>query len=569
MDSFVVSARKYRPLKWSDVIGQEHVAHTLKNALAKGQIAHAFLFCGPRGVGKTTCARILAKVLNCESPTSDWEPCNSCNSCRSFMENASFNIFELDAASNNSVEDIRELVDQVRYQPQTGKYKIYIVDEVHMLSTAAFNAFLKTLEEPPPFAKFILATTEKHKIIPTILSRCQIYDFRRIREKDIVLQLDKICKQEGINAEDEGLHLIAQKADGALRDALSMFDRIKSFSGKTIVYKDVAENLNVLDYEYFFKFIDAFLSEHVDTALIQFDAILNLGFDPEILLEGLAGHLRNLMIIKDPKMQDLFEGSALHKKKYADQADACSISMLVAWLDLINEADVNLVRARNKRLHTEILLLKLCYFSRKNSGFNQMHLAEPEKKTPIVNFEAVTEFKTTEIKTEPVVIKKVIVAPTQLLKDPISIPKLGNLDKIKQKIEADEKQRVERLIEFNEENVAKFWEQCKEEEKSNSLKVILQNVILKNDKNTITLAVGNVISREAIRAELKLDEKIRQTFKEKNIKYQIEIDPALAALEEKKSIKILSAKEKWDLMISTNTKLEDFKNKLQLKVDED
>ncbi len=382
MDPFLVSARKYRPLKWSDVIGQEHVAQTLKNALAKGQIAHAFLFCGPRGVGKTTCARILARVLNCSNPGSDWEPCNECDSCRASMENASFNIFELDAASNNSVDDIRELVDQVRYQPQAGKFKIYIVDEVHMLSAAAFNAFLKTLEEPPPYAKFILATTEKHKIIPTILSRCQIYDFRRIGEKDIVRQLKKISDKEGLKVEEEAFHLIAQKSDGAMRDALSMFDRIKSFSDKNISYKDVAENLNVLDHEYYFKFINAFLLEDLKTGLLLVDEILRYGFEPEVLLEGLTGHVRNLMVVKDPQMQSLFEGSEALRQEFKNQADACELSSLVGWLDVLNEGDLNLGRAHNKRLHTEVLLIKLCYFSRKRL----LQLAESDapgqKKNP-------------------------------------------------------------------------------------------------------------------------------------------------------------------------------------------
>jgi DNA polymerase-3 subunit gamma/tau len=573
MDSFIVSARKYRPLKWADVIGQEHVAQTLKNALAKGQIAHAFLFCGPRGVGKTTCARILAKVLNCTNPASDWEPCNACDSCKAFMENASFNIFELDAASNNSVDDIRELVDQVRYQPQTGKYKIYIVDEVHMLSTQAFNAFLKTLEEPPPFAKFILATTEKHKIIPTILSRCQIYDFRRISEKDIVKQLEKICTQEKLTADDEALYLIAQKSDGALRDALSMFDRIKSFTGNHISYKEVAENLNVLDQDYFFRFVDAFLTEDVRTVMIQLDQVFNFGFDSEILLEGLAGHIRNLMIVKDPAMQELFEGSDAHKKRYIQQADACTVSQLVGWLDMINETDVNLVRARNKRLHTEILLIKLCNYSRKQYSPLQIQGEEVQKKTPAINVNANPEKIIPETKPEPkpetASVKKVIVTPTQIIKDPLAIPKLGKIEHIKEKITQEEKIRRESLIEFNEENVKAFWNRCMEEEKSNSLKAYLSNAQIIIEEKLLRILVGGVIAREAIRGELKLDEKFRQTFQEKNIKYQIEIDPAMAAVDEKKAVKIYTAKEKWEMMIAANPKLAEFKDKLQLKIDED
>ncbi|MBK6859904.1 MAG: DNA polymerase III subunit gamma/tau [Saprospiraceae bacterium] len=567
MDSFIVSARKYRPLKWTDVIGQEHVAHTLKNALAKGQIAHAFLFCGPRGVGKTTCARILAKVLNCTNPSADWEPCNSCDNCRAFMENASFNIFELDAASNNSVEDIRELVDQVRYQPQAGKYKIYIVDEVHMLSTAAFNAFLKTLEEPPPYAKFILATTEKHKIIPTILSRCQIYDFRRIQEKDIVFQLEKICQQESIQAEDEALHLIAQKADGALRDALSIFDRIKSFSDKSILYKDVVENLNVLDYDYFFKFSDAFLTENVEAALVLLDQVLSLGFDPEIILEGMASHFRNLMIVKDPNLQSLFEGSDAIRKKYIQQAEACRLSDLINWLDQVHESDVNLVRSRNKRLHIEILLIKICYASRKK--MDQV-LSDPSPteniSTPLASNPGKTEKKESE--TSPVV-KKVNIAASQIMKDAFMIPKLGNLDSLKQKIEADEKQKQEKLIDFTEENFLQFWEDCKRDEKSASFKVMLNSTKVKWEPHSITILTGSGIVRDSIRMELKLDEKIRNTFSTKNITSRIEIDPELAALEEKKIVKKLSANEKWDMMLASNQKLSDLKDVFSLKMDED
>ncbi len=569
MESFIVSARKYRPLRWVDVVGQEHVALTLKNALAKGQIAHAFLFCGPRGVGKTTCARILAKVLNCINPGPDWEPCNTCDSCKAFMENASFNIFELDAASNNSVDDIRELVDQVRYQPQSGKYKIYIVDEVHMLSTAAFNAFLKTLEEPPPFAKFILATTEKHKIIPTILSRCQIYDFKRIREKDIVLQLQKICKTEGLSADEEGLHLISQKADGALRDALSMFDRIKSFSGAHISYKEVADNLNVLDHEHFFRFIDAFITMDIKTSLLQLDQIFHLGFDPEVLLEGLSSQLRNLLIMKDPALHDIFEGSEALKQRYLKQADTCTLSKLVAWMDMINEADINLVRARNKRLHTEILMIKLCHHSNKQVMDTDSGTDNTQKKTPLVKQEVDSNEKSTEVIKEPAALKKVIVSPKQIFKDPLAIPKLGKIEQIKETIEQQEKIRKEKLIEFNIENVNEFWKRCNEEEKSNSLKSYLRNAKIEIDNYCIKILVGNIIAKEAIRSELKLEIRLRETFLEKNVSYSIEIDPSMAIVEEKKIVKILSPKEKWDQMVAINPKLLELKDKIQLKIDED
>ena len=310
MSTFIVSARKYRPTRFVDVVGQEHVSQTLKNALQSNHLAHAFLFCGPRGVGKTTCARILAKVLNCLNVTADSEPCNSCDACLAFQENASFNITELDAASNNSVEHIRALIEQVRFQPQQGKYKIFIIDEVHMLSQQAFNAFLKTLEEPPSYAIFILATTEKHKIIPTILSRCQIYDFKRIQVPRMVTHLQGICAQEGIDADPEALHIIGQKADGALRDALSIFDRITASSaGNKITYENVITNLNVLDYDYYFQVVDSLLQEDASRILLLLDDIFAKGFDGDIFINGLAEHLRNILVCKDPATTPLLNVS--------------------------------------------------------------------------------------------------------------------------------------------------------------------------------------------------------------------------------------------------------------------
>ena len=300
MENFIVSARKYRPSTFRSVVGQENITSTLKNAIRNNQVAQAFLFCGPRGVGKTTCARIFAKALNCEHLTDDFEPCNECDSCKAFNNSASFNVFELDAASNNSVDGIRELVDQVRITPQGAKYKVYIIDEVHMLSGSAFNAFLKTLEEPPAYAKFILATTEKHKILPTILSRCQVYDFKRINDNDIVRHLQYVAQQEGVTAEEDALRVVAAKADGALRDALSIFDQLVSFSGKNITYKDTIQNLNVLDVDNYFQVMDMVLSEDVSGALLLFDDILSKGFDAQNFIAGLASHIRNLLLAQNP-----------------------------------------------------------------------------------------------------------------------------------------------------------------------------------------------------------------------------------------------------------------------------
>ena len=380
MSNFVVSARKYRPQRFEDVVGQQHVAGTLKNALATDHVAHAFLFTGPRGVGKTTCARILAKILNCENRTKDFEACNECPSCTAFNEDASWNIFELDAASNNGVDHIRALVEQVRVPPQRGKFKVYIIDEVHMLSQGAFNAFLKTLEEPPPYAIFILATTEKHKVIPTILSRCQIFDFRRITIGDMVLHLKDICKKEGIEAEEDALHIVAQKADGALRDALSIFDRITSFSGKKIRYEDVIENLNVLDYDYFFQITDALLAEDSAAILNLFDQILRKGFEPDVFIIGLSEHLRNILVCKDESTLALLEAGESLRERYRRQAALAPASFLLTALNIGNECDVNLKMARHKRLHIEMALLKMCYINRAAKAAQAPVFQE--KKTP-------------------------------------------------------------------------------------------------------------------------------------------------------------------------------------------
>lgn len=361
MSKFIVSARKYRPVKFEDVIGQNHIAKTLQNAFQTEQLAHAFLFCGPRGVGKTTCARILAKVINCLNPVNKVEPCNECSSCKAFNENASFNIFELDAASNNSVEHIRTLIEQVRYQPQHGSHKVFIIDEVHMLSTQAFNAFLKTLEEPPPYAIFILATTEKHKIIPTILSRCQIFDFKRIQPNDIVLQLEKICKEEHKEAEHEALYQIAVKADGGMRDALSIFDKVAGASEGIITYKDVVSNLNLLDYDYYFRIVDGFLRSDLTNVLTIIDEIVKNGFDLESFVLGLAEHFRELLLSKDPNTIQLMECSDSLKQRYYNQAVLCKEGFVLSALNILNTCDLTLSRANNKRLHVEIALSKITY----------------------------------------------------------------------------------------------------------------------------------------------------------------------------------------------------------------
>jgi DNA polymerase-3 subunit gamma/tau len=365
MENFVVSARKYRPSDFKSVVGQQHITTTLKNAIKNDHLAQAFLFCGPRGVGKTTCARILAKTINCENIGPDYEACNACDSCLSFNANSSFNVHELDAASNNSVEDIRNLVDQVRYAPQKGKYKIYIIDEVHMLSNQAFNAFLKTLEEPPKYAIFILATTEKHKIIPTILSRCQIFDFNRIQISDITDHLKFIAEKEKITYEEEALRLIATKADGALRDALSIFDLIVTFSdGNKITYQETINNLHILDYDYYFRVTDALLDESIAESLLIFDEILKKGFDGHNFLVGLSEHFRELMVCKDPATIPLLQVSESAQQRYRDQSQRSSLSFLLSGLNMANQSDLSYKSSKNQRLHVELLLMKLAKLPR-------------------------------------------------------------------------------------------------------------------------------------------------------------------------------------------------------------
>jgi DNA polymerase-3 subunit gamma/tau len=359
-ENFVVSARKYRPVTFDTVVGQSHITTTLKNAIRTNHLAQAFLFCGPRGVGKTTNARILAKTINCQRLTEEVEPCGECESCVAFQNNASFNVHELDAASNNSVDDIRNLIDQVRYPPQTGKYKIYIIDEVHMLSSSAFNAFLKTLEEPPSYAIFILATTEKHKILPTILSRCQIFDFNRIQASDMADHIEQIAIKEGVKTEREALELIAQKADGGLRDALSMFDLNVTFSTDgTVRYKDVLENLHILDYDYYFRLTDTLLAGDLSQSMLIFNEVLKKGFDGHLFVIGMLEHFRNLLVSKDPATVQLLEVSETAKNKYIDQSAKSPISFLLSALSVGSQCDINYKAAKQQRLHVELCLMKL------------------------------------------------------------------------------------------------------------------------------------------------------------------------------------------------------------------
>ena len=406
MENFIVSARKYRPATFNSVVGQTALTTTLKNAIQSNHLAHAYLFCGPRGVGKTTCARIFAKTINCEHLSTEGEACNQCESCVSFNEQRSYNIHELDAASNNGVDDIRSLIDQVRIPPQIGKYSVYIIDEVHMLSPGAFNAFLKTLEEPPAHAIFILATTEKHKIIPTILSRCQIYDFNRITVADTVAHLKYVAEKEGVNIDENALNIVAQKSDGGMRDALSIFDQLVSFCGNQITYQDVISNLNVLDYDYYFHLVEAFLKGNVTNALLIFNEVLNKGFDAHHFVSGLSTHLRDLLVCKDPQTIILMEVGADIGKHYQQQAQLCPVDFLFQALKLNNDCDLSYRISNNKRLLVELTLIRICQLTDEKKKSITEEEQSPLKSIAVEATQVPTETKTSPASPIPVVQKK-------------------------------------------------------------------------------------------------------------------------------------------------------------------
>ena len=460
MDNFVVSARKYRPVTFDSVVGQKSITSTLQNAIRTNTLTQAFLFCGPRGVGKTTCARIMAKTINCMNPTPDMEACDQCESCRSFNNSNSFNIYELDAASNNTVEDIRNLVDQVRIPPQLGKYKVYIIDEVHMLSQAAFNAFLKTLEEPPAYAKFILATTEKHKILPTILSRCQIFDFKRITVDDIRLHLQNIAIKENITAEEEALNIIAQKADGALRDALSIFDQMVSFSGNNITYKDVIANLNVLDYEYYFRVVDYILAKDNNSILLLLNDVVENGFDIQHFIQGFAAHLRNLLLGKDQRIIDLMEVSQQLKMRYAEQAQKCSQYFLLKSLDLANQCDLNFRNSSNKRLHVEICLMKMCYVEGQQPTVQQTMVQRPTVQQPTIQQPTVQRQTVQQPAAQQPAVQQPIVQQPTVQQQPMKIGRMTRPGTISITAEETKKEEVKEEVwnnVFTQEQVTKAW----------------------------------------------------------------------------------------------------------------
>lgn len=595
MSNFVVSARKYRPQRFEDVVGQQHVAGTLKNALATDHVAHAFLFTGPRGVGKTTCARILAKVLNCENRTKNFEACNECPSCKAFNDDASWNIFELDAASNNGVDHIRALVEQVRVPPQRGKFKVYIIDEVHMLSQGAFNAFLKTLEEPPSYAIFILATTEKHKVIPTILSRCQVFDFRRITVADMVLHLKEICKKENIEAEEDALHIIAQKADGALRDALSIFDRITSFAGKKITYDAVIENLNVLDYDYYFQITDALLAEDSAAMMTLFDQILRKGFEPDVFVIGLAEHLRNILVCKDEATLALLEVGESLRERYRKQAALAPASFLLTALNICNDCDVNFKMARHKRLHVEIALLKMCYINRAIKAAQAPVFQE--KKTPdvtvdgrrqtadggttpngngyrepsIVNREPLTVEEPAKGNAQPLSKKEMVELASSLRRGEKKAEVISlRLDAYEQAVEVEEAEKAALESRLSLENAQLEWDTYAASVESPTLRQAMAAAQLSLHDKTLSVLVGMTTHRNLLQQEFsRLLDTLRHRLHDPALKIQVSFDESKAQeLRSQAPKRPLTKKEILDKMKENNPLVEDLLKRFDLKLDE-
>lgn len=573
---FVVSARKYRPSRFDDVVGQSHVSQTLKNALRNDHLAHAFLFCGPRGVGKTTCARILAKTINCQNITADYEACNTCSSCLAFNENASFNIIELDAASNNSVEHIRALIEQVRFQPQQGKYKVFIIDEVHMLSQQAFNAFLKTLEEPPPYAIFILATTEKHKIIPTILSRCQIYDFRRIQIPDIVAHLQGICDKEGIQADPDALHIIGQKADGALRDALSIFDRMVTSGGSALKYEEVIRNLNVLDYDYFFKLVDAVQVENLPAVMLLFDEILQKGFDEELFVNGLAGHIRNLLLSKDPATLPLLESSDSLRNRYATQGGSCGSSFLLSALQVCQDCDVHFRAALNKRLHVEMALVKLTYLSQLITNTHPLGGVEKKNPEPALTAQKKAVSPAITAPAEPLspqIPKLAVPSNDTQVSIPVrksrssaapSLPSLSDLDKTV----VLKKEMAGPALELTLEHIREAWKGYLKQVTSASLRVAIDEAVLSLNGLTIQAMVANEVQLTMVQTELNLMQHVRDYMSQPKLMLELKVDP-----EKKQEAPVVkkwtTPKEKFQSMVEQNSAVQELALRFDLSPDED
>ena len=588
MENFVVSARKYRPAAFDTVVGQQSITNTLKNAIKNNHLAQAFLFCGPRGVGKTSCARILAKTINCINLSPETEACNECESCQGFNNNHSFNIHELDAASNNGVDKIRELVDQVRFAPQVGKYNIYIIDEVHMLSQAAFNAFLKTLEEPPAHALFILATTEKHKIIPTILSRCQIFDFKRIQIADIAEHLAYVAKNEGIEAELEALHIIAQKADGALRDALSIFDQIISFCGDKLTYQAVIQNLNILDYDYYFRVTDALYNSDIPSALNAFNEILNNGFDGHHFINGLGMHFRNLLVVKDASTLSLLEVGESIKQRYLEQSQSWKQQHLLKALELCNKVDLNYRMSKNQRLLVEITLMQICGVKEDNTTV--------EKKTFVVKQKQSNEVKTVETKgiQEQKVVATSIILPKVDEKESVEIDlpktskkaikivnfkdnipkktisinphsKTEKQDEGKDNSVVKEEKRNEQA--FSQKDLNEKWEQYANEKenigKHNLLSVLRDKKAILKENFNVCITLDNKVQEEVLNDEKnKLLGYLKTQFENDSISLTFEVTPL-----KEEEMKAYTAEDKFRKMVKKNPDLLNLKDKFDLEID--
>ncbi len=566
MENFIVSARKYRPSTFGTVVGQNSITNTLKNAIKNNHLAQAFLFCGPRGVGKTTCARILAKTINCENITTEYEACNECPSCKSFNESSSFNVYELDAASNNSVEDIRSLVDQVRIPPQRGRYKVYIIDEVHMLSASAFNAFLKTLEEPPSYAKFILATTEKHKILPTILSRCQIFDFNRIKVGDISKHLLEVAQKESINAEKGVLDLIAQKADGALRDALSVFDQMVSFAGNSITYDDVIDNLNILDYDYYFKLVDHFLNNNISSSLLLLDEIFSEGFDAHHFISGLGEHFRNLLVCKDKDTIDLLEVGGDIKDKYEEQAEKCPQAFLLKALDVNNRTDTQYRASTNKRLLTELNLMQLCSITDPENPFaeKQQVKTTAEKKTAGTNRPISNNSQSSKSQggtsQQPVDKSK--------LKIDYGTTSLKNHGKKEEKQEDkvnEDADSYKAADTFDEKKLHQYWDEYNTtlQETNPSLhNTFSRRKPRLGENHQITIILDNSAQKDE---KIFSEGTLVQFLRDKLNNYRLDINLTVEKVES--TNRPYTDQEKFEQMAQNNPALKDFKSKLDLEID--
>lgn len=577
MDNFIVSARKYRPSSFNMVVGQQALTTTLKNAIKGNHLAHAYLFCGPRGVGKTTCARIFAKTINCQNLTAEAEACNKCESCVSFNEQRSYNIHELDAASNNGVDDIRSLTDQVRIPPQIGKYSVYIIDEVHMLSQGAFNAFLKTLEEPPAHAIFILATTEKHKIIPTILSRCQIYDFNRITVADTVKHLQYVAQQEGVTADINGLNIVAQKSEGGMRDALSIFDQLVSFCGNNITYQGVIENLNVLDYEYYFRLIDGFLKGDVSESLLIFNEILNNGFDGHHFITGLSSHLRDVLVSKDPQTISLLEVGADIGERYKTQAQQCSPEFLFQGLKICNDCDMDYRQSKNKRLLVELALIRLCQLTdEKKKSLLVDEVPLPIQKVPVVA-SVTSETKPPVTLSSPVKAKPVP-QPAEntrektddtkpVFKRPGSISiSASNIVSSPQATYSEEK-AVEKTIQnnpFTFEELDRVWQQFAETipEQGRMTSFILSTRPKLISDTTFELTVSNTLQeKELIRLQPDILDFMQLKLQNSAIRMALKIE------EETEVQRANSPEDRYKIMAEQNPALDKLKNGLGLEID--